>query len=49
EHKEEAKQYGELKKELALKFRYDIDSYCIGKDSFIKKIDEKAKIWIKEK
>ncbi|NFN87156.1 GrpB family protein [Clostridium sporogenes] len=49
EHKEEAKEYEELKKELALKFRYDIDSYCIGKDSFIKKIDEKAKIWGEEK
>lgn len=33
-----------LKKELVLKFRYDIDFYCIGKDSFIKKIDEKAKL-----
>ncbi|WP_251860096.1 GrpB family protein [Clostridium sp. Marseille-Q2269] len=45
EHKEEAKEYEELKKELALKFRYDIDSYCNGKDRFIKKIDEKAKVW----
>ncbi|ACA55781.1 GrpB family protein [Clostridium botulinum] len=49
EHKEEAKQYEKLKKELALKFRYDIDSYCIGKDSFIKKIDEKAKLWVNKK
>ncbi|APH14914.1 grpB family protein [Clostridium sporogenes] len=49
EHKEEAKQYEELKKELALKFKYDIDSYCEGKDSFIKKIDEKAKLWINKK
>ncbi|NFV13981.1 GrpB family protein [Clostridium sp. FAM 1755] len=49
EHKEEAKQYEELKKELALEFRYDIDSYCEGKDSFIKKIDEKAKLWAEEK
>lgn len=49
EHKEEAKQYEELKKELAFKFRYDIDSYCEGKDNFIKEIDEKAKIWVEEK
>ncbi|MCC5423939.1 GrpB family protein [Clostridium botulinum] len=44
-HREEAKKYEKLKKELALKFKYDIDSYCIGKDSFIKEIDEKAKLW----
>ncbi|MGO5065373.1 MULTISPECIES: GrpB family protein [unclassified Clostridium] len=49
EHKEEAKQYEELKKELALEFRYDIDYYCEGKDSFIKEIDKKAKIWAEEK
>ncbi|EJO5347744.1 GrpB family protein [Clostridium botulinum] len=45
-HKEEAKKYEELKKELALKFKYDIDSYCSGKNSFIKEIDKKAKLWV---
>jgi len=45
EHKKEAKEYEELKKELAFKFRYNIDSYCEGKDSFIKEIDKKAKLW----
>ncbi|WP_434305681.1 GrpB family protein [Clostridium botulinum] len=45
-HREEAKEYEDLKKELALKFKYDIDSYCEGKDRFIKKIDEKAKLWV---
>lgn len=48
EHREEAKEYEDLKKELALKFKYDIDAYCEGKDRFIKKIDEKAKLWVKE-
>lgn len=43
--KKKRKKYEQLKKELVLKFRYDIDFYCIGKDSFIKKIDEKAKLW----
>lgn len=45
ENREEAKKYEKLKKKLALKFKYDIDSYCEDKDNFIKKIDEKAKLW----
>jgi len=47
EHPEDAKQYGELKKELATKFKYDNEGYCNGKDTFIKKIDKKAYEWIK--
>lgn len=31
--------YGELKENLAKKFPYDIDSYCDGKDAFIKKYE----------
>lgn len=34
--------YGELKENLAKKFPYDIDSYCDGKDAFIKKHEELA-------
>lgn len=34
--------YGELKESLAKKFPYDIDSYCDGKDAFIKKHEELA-------
>lgn len=49
QHPEEAKQYGELKKELAKKFRYDIEGYCNGKDAFIKGIDKKAYEWAKLK
>ncbi|WP_010291871.1 GrpB family protein [Clostridium senegalense] len=48
-HPEEAKMYGELKKELAIKFKHDIDSYCNGKNQFIKDIDRKAYEWSKLK
>lgn len=41
-HPEDAKLYAELKKELAVKFRYDIEGYCNGKDNFIKDINKKA-------
>lgn len=44
-HPEEAKQYGELKKQLAERFKYDIEGYCDGKDAFIKEIDRKALEW----
>lgn len=47
EHPEDAKRYEELKKDLALRFRYDNDGYCDGKDEFIKEIDEKAEKWYK--
>lgn len=48
-HPEEAKRYGELKIQLANKFRHDIESYINGKDSFIKDIDRKAEKWSKMK
>lgn len=34
--------YSELKKKLAEEFPYDIDSYCNGKEAFIKDIEAKA-------
>lgn len=34
--------YGRLKRELALRFPYDIDSYCDGKDELVKEIEKKA-------
>jgi GrpB-like predicted nucleotidyltransferase (UPF0157 family) len=43
QHSDEARKYGDLKKELAVKFRYDIDGYCKGKDAFIKDIDRKVR------
>lgn len=48
-HPEEAKHYEDLKKELAIKFRYDIDGYSAGKDTYIKEIDRKAKRWAEGK
>jgi len=35
-----AKEYSLLKEKLSKKYRYDIDKYQEGKDSFIKKIDK---------
>jgi len=48
-HPEESKRYGELKKALVIKFSYDIEGYCDGKDKYIKDIDSKAKEWSKKK
>lgn len=48
-HSEEAKNYGELKKALAIKSMYDIEGYCYGKDNYIKDIDKKAKEWFSKK
>jgi GrpB-like predicted nucleotidyltransferase (UPF0157 family)/GNAT superfamily N-acetyltransferase len=41
-HPEDKEAYGKLKKELSLKFPYDIMSYCMGKDDFIASIDAKT-------
>ncbi len=48
-HSEEARIYSELKRKMAIDFRYDIQGYCNGKDAFIKDIDRKAEIWTKTK
>ncbi|MGL4570719.1 MAG: GrpB family protein [Clostridium sp.] len=44
-HPDEAKRYETLKKHLAIKFKYDIDSYCDNKASYINEVDEKARLW----
>lgn len=44
-HPAEAKQYGDLKKELAQKFTYDIQGYMQGKDAFVKMIIDRAAEW----
>lgn len=46
-HEEAAREYGELKKALAEKFPYDIESYCDGKDEFVKGLERKALAWKK--
>ena len=37
--------YGKLKQKLAALFPYDIDGYCIGKESFVKDLERKAIEW----
>lgn len=41
-HSEDRKAYAELKKNLAIRFKDDIFSYCLGKEDFIATIDRKA-------
>lgn len=41
-HPEHVVEYSEIKQGLVKKFPGDIDSYCLGKESFIKKIDVMA-------
>lgn len=38
----DCREYAALKKELAQRFPWDIDSYCNGKDSFVKSLEKKA-------
>lgn len=45
QHPEIAKEYGELKDELAKKYPNDIESYGDGKDDFVKKVEKQALIW----
>lgn len=47
-HPEEAASYGKLKEGLAERFPFDIEGYCLGKEGFVKKLEEKAlKEWAK--
>ena len=44
-HPKEAKEYSDLKRELARTCEGDSDKYMDGKDAFIKEIDRKAAEW----
>ncbi len=44
-HKDAAREYGQLKEELAQKYPHDIDGYCDGKDAFVKKLEQEALFW----
>lgn len=46
-HSEERTKYAELKKELAVKYPYDIEGYCEGKAAFVKDMEEKALAYYK--
>lgn len=41
-HMQDRDKYSKLKKELALKYPYHIESYCEGKDLFVKDMETKA-------
>lgn len=44
-HPEVCTAYGDLKSRLALQYPKDIDEYCIGKDSFVKQVEQDALQW----
>ncbi len=46
-HADIANQYAELKSQLAKEFAYDNDSYCDGKDEFVKQMEKDALKWYK--
>ena len=41
-HEDVKREYAALKKQLAAKFPYDIESYCDGKDAFVKETERAA-------
>jgi len=47
-NKKRAKEYKNLKKLLAEKYRYNIEKYMQGKDSLIKNIEKEALFWFKK-
>lgn len=44
-HPEQTRAYGELKRSLAQKYPEDIESYCDGKDAFVKQMEKEALCW----
>ena len=48
-HKETADKYGKLKRELAIKYPYNIAKYCDGKEDFVKDIEKVALKWYSNK
>lgn len=44
-HKNIADEYGKLKINLALKYPYDIDGYCDGKEEFVRLLEQDAFKW----
>jgi GrpB-like predicted nucleotidyltransferase (UPF0157 family) len=44
-HREPARQYAELKRQLAHRFPHDIEAYMDGKDAFIKATEVQALAW----
>lgn len=42
---QKAKEYGDLKRELAQQFSEDAEGYCAGKDAFVKALESEALDW----
>lgn len=47
-HNKEAKIYARLKEGLARKYRYDVDAYIVGKESYVNEIERKALEWYRK-
>lgn len=48
-HPKERDAYAVLKTKLAEKYPYDIESYCDGKEAFVKAVEKQALEWYKNK
>ena len=47
DHPDESQAYSDLKQNLALRFPFDIEAYCDGKDAFVKEKERRALQWKK--
>ncbi|GMA64187.1 GrpB family protein [Alicyclobacillus fastidiosus] len=47
-HRNEAREYGDLKRKLAREFLCDIDSYIQGKESLVGEIEQRALKWYRD-
>lgn len=47
-HPQTAKQYGDLKAQLAKQFPHDIEAYMDGKNQFVQELERRALDWYKE-
>lgn len=47
-HPDTAREYAELKKNLAARYPHDNDGYCNGKDAYMKELEQKALKWQEE-
>ena len=48
-HPQDAAVYGRLKRQLAQQFPWDIESYCDGKDDLVRKLEQAALQWRRNK
>ncbi len=48
-HPQKAKEYGDLKRGLAIQYPYDIEAYCDGKETFMKELENLAFDWYQER